>query len=306
VDGRLPAERAEFGRQAFLHACALDVQARKPGNVSAASPGHRMDAGHFEASAAAAAGPISSAGWPVGERIEAAVRASWQAAGCNTNLGIVLLCAPLLAAFERCGAGAGPEGLRAALREVLRSLTVADARAAYRAIALARPGGLGRASEQDVAEAPTVNLREAMALAAHRDRIAWQYLHAYPDVFELGLPAFLAARPAGAGRALQAAFLELLAALPDSHIVRKHGDAVAQCVIAQALPWRARSREGAVLDDDPAFARWDEDLKARGLNPGTSADLCVAVALAAALAGPGRAAADGTPRFYRDDPARNM
>nr|MDP9125878.1 triphosphoribosyl-dephospho-CoA synthase [Pseudomonadota bacterium] len=34
---------------------------------------------------------------------------------------------------------------------------------------------------------------------------------------------------------------------------------------------------------DPAWAAWDESLKARGLNPGTSADLCVATALVARL-----------------------
>jgi triphosphoribosyl-dephospho-CoA synthase len=36
---------------------------------------------------------------------------------------------------------------------------------------------------------------------------------------------------------------------------------------------------------NPAWAAWDESLKARGLNPGTSADLCVATALVAALDG---------------------
>ena len=296
--------RAEAGRRAFLRACALDVQVRKPGNVSIASPGHRMQAAHFKASAAAAAGPISSAGARVGERIEVAVRASWQAARCNTNLGIVLLCAPLLAAHERCAGDASADALREALAQVLEGLDVEDARGAFRAIALASPGGLGRASEQDVGESPSVDLRAAMALAAHRDRIAWQYLHVYPDVFELGLPAFTAARSAAqaqglpaaaaAGRAMQATFLEFVAALPDSHIVRKHGDAVAQCVISEAAPWRERARCGDVLDDAAGFAAWDEHLKARGLNPGTSADLCVAVALAADLA-TSRAA---SPRFY--------
>jgi len=297
-------QRADFGRRAFLQACALDVQVRKPGNVSIVSPGHGMQAAHFQASAAAAAAAIASPGSPVGERIEAAVRASWQATACNTNLGIVLLCAPLLAAFERCDGPVGPQALRAALEEVLQALDIDDARGAYRAIALARPGGLGRAPQQDVAQAPTVTLREAMALAAHRDRIAWQYLHAFADVFDLGLPAFLAAREAAAaqglaadaaaGRALQAAFLEFLAALPDSHIVRKHGDAVAQCVIAQAEQWRARARTGEVLDANGDFARWDEDLKAAGVNPGTTADLCVAVALVARLTGSQAA----TSRFY--------
>ena len=271
------AWRAEFGHHAFLRACALDVEVRKPGNVSLASPGHGMHAGLFLASAAAAGVAISAAGRPVGERIEAAVRASWCASGCNTNLGIVLLCAPLLAAFERGGAGT----LRDALASVLQSLDVQDACAAYRAIALARPGGLGRAPEQDVDAAPTVGLREAMALAAHRDRIAWQYVHGYPDVFELALPAFLGARDPA--RAMQAAFLELLATRPDSHIVRKHGAAMAQSVMAQAQPWRERSDRGERLEADPAFARWDQDLKAAGVNPGTSADLCVATAMASEL-----------------------
>jgi triphosphoribosyl-dephospho-CoA synthase len=290
------ADRAELAHQAFVWACALDVHTRKPGNVSTLSPGHGMHAGQFIESAEAAAGPLCAAGATVGERIEAAVRAAWQATRCNTNLGIVLLCAPLVAAFEHGRATAGAQALRGALDTVLQSLDVDDARAAYRAIALAGPGGLGRAPEQDVSEAPTVGLREAMALAAHRDRIAWQYLHAYPDVFDRGLPAFLAARSGGLGRglpdrlaaerAMQAAFLEFVAAVPDSHIVRKHGSALAHCVMEEAVPWRERARRGEVLDDDPGFARWDEDLKARGLNPGTSADLCVAVALAALLIEP--------------------
>jgi triphosphoribosyl-dephospho-CoA synthase len=269
--------RAEFGRRAFLHACALDVEVRKPGNVSLASPGHGMHAGLFLASAAAAAGPISSAGRPVGERIETAVRAAWRASGCNTNLGIVLLCAPLLAAFERGGA----DLLRGALETVLQSLDIEDARATYRAIALAHPGGLGRVPEQDVLAAPTLGLREAMALAAERDRIAWQYLHGHADVFELALPVFLSESDPAVG--MQATFLELLATLPDSHIVRKHGKAMAQSVMAQARPWRLRARRGEPVADDPAFVRWDQDLKARGLNPGTTADLGVATALAAGL-----------------------
>ena len=89
--------------------------------------------------------------------------------------------------------------------------------------------------------------------------------------------------PAAAVRAMQATFLEFVAGLPDSHIVRKHGTAMAQCVIDEAVQWRTRARRGEAFAADPAFARWDEGLKARQLNPGTSADLCVAVALLAAL-----------------------
>jgi len=176
--------------------------------------------------------------------------------------------------------------LRAALVEVLQRLDVADARAAYRAIAAAQPGGLGDAPEQDVHAAPTIGLRDAMALAADRDRIAFQYLHGHADVFDLGLPAFLAqpqATSTGSTAAMQRTFVEFLAGLPDSHIVRKHGAAAAHSVMAEAQPWRERARAGHDLDADPAFAAWDESLKARAINPGTSADLSVATALVAAL-----------------------
>ena len=155
------------------------------------------------------------------------------------------------------------------------------------AIAAANPGGLGDAPEQDVHDAnPSLGLREAMALAADRDRIAYQYLHAHVDVFELALPSFMSLpRTTLPGRtaAMQRAFLELLAAHPDSHIVRKHGAASAHTVMAESRPWRDRARAGHALDDDPAFAAWDESLKQRRINPGTTADLSVATGLVAGL-----------------------
>jgi triphosphoribosyl-dephospho-CoA synthase len=304
-------------RRAFLWACALDVQARKPGNVSTASAGHRMQAGQFVQSAAAAVEPLCRPGATVGERIEAAVGATRAIVQCNTNLGIVLLCAPIAAAWER---GRG-RGVHRALVDVLAGLDAADARAAYRAIALAAPAGLGSAPTQDVAGVPTLGLRDAMALAADRDRIAWQYAHGFGDVFDPGVAAFEQAHrgmgdtDAAPIAAMQRVFLEFLATWPDSHIARKHGAAVAHSVMAEARPWLARARRGDVLDDDPGFAAWDESLKRRGLNPGTSADLCVATALCWALVKSCPTAAGGThesagvpgtQRFYADDPARNM
>ena len=273
-------------RRAFLWACALDVQARKPGNVSLASAGHGMQAELFIASAEAAASPLCAPGLAVGERIELAMQSTLAAAHCNTNLGILLLCAPLAVACEAWSREQGLPALRQRLEEVLQGLDQVDARAAYRAIAAAQPGGLGDAAQQDVRTEPTIGLREAMTLAADRDRIAFQYAHAHVDIFELGLPAFTAqaqAMGAGSTAAMQGAFIEFLAAFPDSHIVRKHGAAAAHSVMAEAQPWRERARAGQMLDADPAFAAWDASLKARAINPGTSADLCVATALLAAL-----------------------
>lgn len=281
------------GRAAFLWACGLDVAVRKPGNVSRHSGGHGMQAQAFLASAEVSAAPLFARGAPVGERIEAAVAATRAAAGCNTNLGILLLCAPLAAAFEGLASRDAswcidPVALRGALQTVLAGLDIDDARAAYRAIALANPGGLGQAGEQDVAAAPTIDLRAAMSLAAGRDSIARQYANGYADVFGRGLAA-LSTEPLTGGRparAVQLVFLTFLATWPDTHIVRKLGCATAQTVTAEAAAWLARFRHDPAAGESAGFAAWDEHLKSAGINPGTSADLTVCTLFAGALLRP--------------------
>ena len=274
------------GAEAFLRACALDVAVRKPGNVSRASPGHGMLADQFITSASVAAGPLFTADARIGQRVEGAVRATQAAVGCNTNLGILLLCAPLAAAAE----AGQPASLRKAIEHRLAALDLADADAAFRAIALARPGGLGAAPEQDVNAAPTLDLRTAMSLAAHRDRIALQYRDGFAELFEIGWVTLPQGFHLGNGppddattAAVQRLYLAWLASAPDTHIVRKHGPEVAQIVMTAAQDWARRADAGARLDTHPDFAAWDQELKAHGVNPGTSADLTVATLLLAAL-----------------------
>ena len=286
-------------RIAFLRACELDVRVRKPGNVSLACAGHGMNAALFLASATAAAGPLCTRGARVGQRVEAAVQATWSAAGCNTNLGILLLCAPVALALERQPRATTPAALHVALIEVLADLDRGDAQAAYRAIARANPGGLGTAADQDVHQVPSVDLRAAMALAAERDSIALQYRDGYAQVFEIGLAALGPGFTRGAAAvsdlppdlpldsatvaAVQRAYLALLSAIADSHIRRKLGRHTADAVMRQAQAWHALAQSGADLDADPAFAAWDMALKDRGINPGTTADLLVAAMMIAGL-----------------------
>ena len=296
-------------QSAYLWACAMDVSVRKPGNVSLHSAGHDMRARQFLDSARASAPALFDARAGVGARIEAAVRATRAVAGCNTNLGILLLCAPLARAaegLEGVGRLEGLEGagqfevreetappaaaqLQAALEAVLQALDLDDARAAYRAIATAHPGGLGTAPEQDVAAEPDVTLRAAMRLAADRDLIARQYANGYADVFGLGLAAFTAPTDATQmtlAQRVQRVYLAWLATHPDSHIVRKQGAAAACAVSAEAALWRDRLASDPDAAEGADFAAWDESLKARGLNPGTSADLTVCTLFVAALLTP--------------------
>jgi triphosphoribosyl-dephospho-CoA synthase len=291
----LRAAAVARAKASFLCACTLDVAVRKPGNVSLQSGGHRMQASMFLDSAVAAAGPLFTRGASVGERIEAAVEASWSVAHCNTNLGILLLCAPVAVAVERRPDAVTLVALQDAIGAVLGGLGLADAEHAYRAIARANPGGLGTAPAEDVRVAPSIDLRAAMALSADRDLIARQYRDGYADVFGVALPAlgpgFACPQGDGCGSpeaaisatttaAVQRLYIALLGSFADSHIVRKHGEAVAQTVMAAAQAWRGAD----AMDGVPAWAAWDESLKARGINPGTSADLTVATLMIAGLA----------------------
>ncbi len=258
-------------------AALLEASAPKPGNVG---PQHDFrDAGyeHFLLSAAAI-GPalrnVARAG--VGPTILRAVRDTRRWVPANTNLGIVLLLAPLARAAAEAGAGAN---LRESLGSVLAGLTVADAEAAYEAIRLAHPGGLGEAPEQDVATSPTVSLKEAMQLAADRDAIAGEYVSDYAVTFGIGRPAFAGARAEGASlrEAALECFLAILAEVPDSLIARKCGREAALVVSREAASILDETRPGSAARAE-ALAAFDASLRgeSNSLNPGTTADLTAA------------------------------
>ncbi len=227
---------------------------------------------------AAAIGPaLADAGnCGVGETILRAVCETRKVISTNTNLGIVLLFAPLARA---AASRREEETLREALVRVLAELTVTDAVSAYAAIRQAGPGGLGAAEQQDVGAEPTVTLREAMALAAERDAVAREYATDYFVTFEKTVPALERARASGLGwsEAVVQAYLEVLAEFPDTLIARKVGRLFAEAVSGVA---RSVVEAGGLHTEEgrKALSAFDRDLRDDGnrWNPGTTADLVAA------------------------------
>ena len=267
-------------------ACLLEASAPKPGNVS---PGVRFGDTTYEdflASAVAIGPALGAAGInPVGTTIRRAIQATRRWTNANTNLGIVLLLAPLArAAHGTVDAG----DLRTALRRVLGETTIDDAREAYAAIRLASPGGLGSTREQDVAGEPTVSLLEAMRLAADRDGIAREYATAFQTTFEIALPTLRRARQAGHdwNDAVLETFLTLLATSPDTHIARRAGQDVADDVTRQA---RTVLEAGGVrtAPGRAAISRMSEGLadERNRANPGTTADITAAAIFVSLIGG---------------------
>jgi triphosphoribosyl-dephospho-CoA synthase len=266
-------------------ACLLEVSAPKPGNVS---PGRHFGDARYEdwlASAAAIGPALAVAGTrPLGKTVLDAVERSARWTTSNTNLGIVLLLAPL----ARAALSPGDATLRERARRVAETTTVEDAVDVYAAIRRANPGGLGRAGAQDVAGQPTTTLFEAMRLAVERDGIAREYASGFATVFEIGGPALGRARRDGLDwdAAVVECYLELLAASPDTHIARKLGAATAAEVSRQA---RSVLEAGAMrsVKGRRAIADFDRALrdKQNTRNPGTTADLTAATIFVALLEG---------------------
>jgi triphosphoribosyl-dephospho-CoA synthase len=266
----------------FQLACIWEATARKVGNVHPTKCFADTEYMHFVTSALAIGWVSNDRGGikTTGGYVYEAVRDTKRLVGTNTNLGIVLLLAPLF----------GPTQfkefpLREAVTAKLARAGVQDAQLVYRAIRLANPGGLGDAPEQDVRSEPAVTLLEAMKLAADRDLIARQYANGYADVFDLGVPAFTDAfaKYGNVEAAVISCQLAWMAAFPDSLIARKRGLAVAEDVQRRVqhvlslggLDTPGGRRAGVALD---AHLRSDGNK----LNPGTTADLvaaCLFVAL---------------------------
>lgn len=265
--------------QCATFACLLEATAPKPGNVHRGADFENLCFTDFVASAVAI-GPAMERARQQGVGIATleAIRATRSLVSTNTNLGCVLLIAPLAAvpSMQRLEQGIGT---------VLDSLTTDDSDRVYEAIRVAAPGGLGNVTEMDVNDPAPSDLVQAMRLAADRDLVARQYTNAFSDVFETVVSGLVAGRAEGwpLTTAIVHTHIQLMAGFPDSLIERKCGKQVAQESSDRAKRVLTSGRPG---DATYELALRDLDFWLRSdghrRNPGTSADL-IAAGLFAAL-----------------------
>lgn len=263
---------------AYYSACLAEIEALKPGNVHIFSDGHGMTVHDFIKSAEVSALVIAEPNLTVGERILQAVEATQNAVGMNTNLGIILLCAPLIHTALQLDE-INPQTFQNALSLTLSQLTLKDAQLTAKAIMLAKPAGLGISKMHDVNAPISATLLDLMQAAADKDRIAWQYANIFADICGYGVAHYQVALAQYQNKAwaTTALYLGFLAREPDTHLVRKHGDNVAMTVMHEA-----KHQEASYwATNNPKLVQqqlinFDVSLKNRQLNPGTSADLTVA------------------------------
>jgi len=252
-----------------------EATARKPGNVHPkASFDDATNYAAFVTSAVVIGPAIAlAADVGVGQAVLDALRATRDAVHTNTNLGTILLLAPLAAVPST-------EAIASGIADVLGQLAANDTRAVYEAIRLASAGGLGQTNEADVRSDPPADLTlvDAMGLAANRDLVARQYVTRFADVFVIA--DWIAEALSGGSTLEQAivhAFVRQLAACPDSLIQRKCGPAVAKDASGRAAIVLTTDEPGGAAYQR-ALSELDDWLRADGhrRNPGTTADLIAA------------------------------
>lgn len=261
--------------QAAMLACLLEATAPKVGNVHRSADFDDTTFYDFVLSAVAIEKVFDLAdSYSLGTLILESVRATQASVAANTNLGIVLLLAPLAKCRE----------LRSeSVQAVLAESQADDRRKLYAAIGIAQPGGMGTVADADLQqpadETDNYSLVEAMSLAAERDSIALQYANGFREFFDFVLPTMksslrdIHALP----DAIIAAHLKIMTEIPDTLIARKCGMEVAE---------QCSARAGKILDQykigtpDYYSALHELDFWLRGdgnrRNPGTSADFVAA------------------------------
>ncbi len=274
-------------------ACLLEVAAPKPGtrvhsgcrrivsvgNVHRGADFEDLVLEDFLTSAVAIAPAMEEAvDRPLGTTILAAVQATRQAVGRNTNLGTVLLLAPLAKVPRHVPLDRG-------VARVLASCGPDDARDVYAAIRLAAPGGLGSVEQYDVAGPAPDDLLVAMRAAADRDVVARQYVEDFRQVLGVAAPWLreAMAQTRTLAEAIVHAHVRLMAEYPDSLIARKCGLGIARESSGRAARVLAAGPPGGEAYGR-ALADFDFWLRGDGhrRNPGSSADL-IAAALFAGL-----------------------
>ncbi len=269
---------SEILEKQYKNACLAEIEALKPGNVHVFADGHGMHIQDFIRSAEQSAPVITQVGLHLGECIYQSVDATWQAVGCNTNLGIILLCAPIIQSLLT----PSQDSLQIQLKQMIDNATEEDTEWLFKAIRLANPGGLGEAEVHDVNEKARCTLIEAMQASAGKDFIAMQYSNGFMNIFNEGLHQYREAllRTENSAWAITELYLYWLSRYSDSHVLRKHGLKIAQRVQLDALlhykAFKTHTNPKRYFSELLAF---DQALKAEKINPGTCADLTVATTL---------------------------
>ena len=262
-------------KDSYLFACHKDIEIIKPGNVNINSAHLDTNAEDYIVSSINSSNKLFKEDFSLGDRVLESITETKKVTKVNTNLGIILLCAPIIHAFINYN----QMDLKNAISNVIDNATIDDTLKICEAINIANPGGLGKNEKYDTRSLPPIELRKIMGHSSSYDRISYQYNHNFIDILNFIVPriTFHLKNSHSLDISLSLTFLEIMSKIPDSHISRKLGDKIAKKTSNHANDLlKILDKESSHEYLTNQLSKLDYEYKKKGINPGTTADLLLA------------------------------
>ena len=266
---------SELLKKIYIKCCSAELRINKPGNHSSFSKIIGMSEHKFRYAATISAKFLADPKLSLGESIYLASKNCKIILNSNYNLGIILLCAPLIKVTMN-----HKLNFKNNLTELLNSISKKDGKLIIKSITFVKPGGIsnyeGSGNVFEFNEES--NFLEIMKLGSKWDRISRCYINNYIEILDFGLPLLRSLKKKiSMERAIENLYLGFLSSSLDSHIQRKHGYRKAKIVMKKSL--EIQKKINIFRENKDLLTKLDLYLKKFHLNPGTCADLTVTTLL---------------------------
>ncbi len=269
-------------RQFYILSCNQELSVLKPGNLNTESNLSGMRKEKFQRAAKISSDILIKKKNSLGESIYLACENCIKELGENYNLGIILLCAPIIKVatennFIRI------EEFRKKLKKTLCSIDNKDSELIIEAIKISRPAGLNNFDlKGDILKNSTKNTSfyNLAKISQHYDRISRCYACNYKEIFEIALPYYKFQKRIFSEKiSIEKLFIKLMSNDFDSHILRKFG-----VNIARSVCFKSKFVNNIINNNSQKYfnfylKKFDRYLKLLKINPGTCADLTVTTLL---------------------------
>ncbi len=262
----------------YLNSCSEELKINKPGNHSLNSKIIGMYSKKFLLVSNISAKILTKKDLSLGEMIFNSTKKCIDTINSNYNLGIILLCAPLMKAFLE-----KPVNLRKETKKIIKNTSLFESSLIIDAIKYAKPGGIKKyngISNVFDKKKNQKKIHEIMLISAQWDRISKCYIDDYSEIFDHGLPLFNnLKKKISRQKAIQLLYLSYASSSPDSHILRKFGNYKAISIMRKFRTLSLQIFRKPKKNYDNQIRHLDTYLKNLNYNPGTCADLTVTTLL---------------------------
>tara|TARA_B100000575_G_scaffold184032_1_gene147980 strand:+ start:302 stop:1138 length:837 start_codon:yes stop_codon:yes gene_type:complete len=262
-------------KKIYLKSCFEELEILKPGNHSVQSKIIGMYESKFKRAAKLSSDILVDRNLTIGESINFSAKKCFKELGANYNLGIILLCAPVLKLSQN-----QIKNFCSELKFTLTNISERDGLLILQAIKEMKPAGIENYDGKGDVKlgGNTLKFNEVMIIGSNWDRISSCYTNSYSEILNQGLPHFISLKKKLSYEdSVSMLFLNYLSRNLDSHILRKWGKEKASKIMN-----KSRLIEKSMMRGKFCRKRlfdFDNYLKVFHYNPGTCADLTVTTLL---------------------------